>query len=106
VLAAHPVRRLDTARLTHRRATERLTSCTRLTLADAKHRVGGLAARLDALSPLAILGRGYSLTRSLPSKRVIRSAADVASGDRLLITLGQGEVVAEARETHDRRTER
>lgn len=106
VLAAHPIQRLDTARLMHRQATERLTSRARVMLADAKGRAAGLAARLDALSPLAILGRGYSLTRSLPSKRVIRSASDVAAGDRLLITLGQGEVTAEAREVHDRKTER
>jgi exodeoxyribonuclease VII large subunit len=101
VLAAHPLRRLDTARLVHRRATERLTARIRVMLADANSRTGALASRLDALSPLAILGRGYSLTRVLPSKRLVRSASDVAPGDHLLITLGHGEITAEARDVRD-----
>jgi exodeoxyribonuclease VII large subunit len=101
VLAAHPSRRIDTARLAHRRVEERLAERIRAMLADATHRAVGLAARADALSPLAILGRGYSLTRLLPSRRIVRTAADVAPGDRLLITLGRGDVTVEAREIHD-----
>ncbi len=101
VLAAHPVRRLETARLVHRRATERLSARMRVMLAEANSRSGAFAARLDALSPLAILGRGYSLTRVLPSKRLVRSASDVAAGDRLLITLGRGDITAEARDVRD-----
>ncbi|MFZ5863666.1 MAG: exodeoxyribonuclease VII large subunit [Nitrospirota bacterium] len=101
VSAAHPSRRIETARLAHQRAAERLAERIRATLADAKHRAVSLAARADALSPLAILGRGYSLTRLLPSRRIVRTAADVAPGDRLLITLGRGAVTAEAREIHD-----
>jgi exodeoxyribonuclease VII large subunit len=101
VVAAHPNRRIDAARLAHRRAAERLTERIRTIVSDARARASGLAARADALSPLAILGRGYSLTRLLPSRRIVRAAADVSPGDRLLITLGRGEVTAEAREIHD-----
>jgi exodeoxyribonuclease VII large subunit len=105
VLAAHPSRRLDAARLARRRATERQGDRLRATLADLRNRAGSLTARFDALSPLAILGRGYSLTRVLPSQRLVRSASDVAAGDRLLITLGHGEVIAEAREVRGERSE-
>ncbi|HET8761255.1 MAG TPA: exodeoxyribonuclease VII large subunit, partial [Nitrospiria bacterium] len=101
VLAAHPSRRIETSRLAHQRAAERLAERIRMIVSDAKARVAGLAARTDALSPLAILGRGYSLTRLLPSRRIVRTAADVVPGDRLLITLGSGEVTAEAREIRD-----
>jgi exodeoxyribonuclease VII large subunit len=101
VLAAHPSRRIATARLAHQRAAEQLAERIRAIVSDAKTRVTGLAARADALSPLAILGRGYSLTRLLPSRRIVRTAADVAPGDRLLITLGRGEVTAEARDIRD-----
>ncbi len=44
--------------------------------------------RLDALSPLKVLERGYSVTRLLPSGTVVRSAAQVQPGD-LLETLVQ-----------------
>ena len=45
--------------------------------------------RLESLSPLAVLGRGYSLTR-LPSGAVVRRAAQVARGDAIEILLREG----------------
>lgn len=51
-----------------------------------------LAAKLDALSPLAVLGRGYSVCRLLPDGRVLRKATDVAPGDRVNVMLYQGEL--------------
>jgi exodeoxyribonuclease VII large subunit len=101
VLAAHPSRRIAAARLAHQRGAERLAERIRTMIADARGRAAGLAARADALSPLAILGRGYSLTRLLPSRRIVRAASDVTPGDHLLITLGRGEVTADACEIHD-----
>ncbi len=49
-----------------------------------------LAARLQALSPLAILSRGYSITRSVPEAAVIRNANDVSVGQDLEILLARG----------------
>ena len=49
-----------------------------------------LAARLQALSPLAILSRGYSITRSVPEARVIRDSKDVRAGQDLEILLDRG----------------
>lgn len=52
-------------------------------LAAAGQRLAALAARLDALSPLAVLGRGYSLTRRLPDGQLVRSAAELQLGDHV-----------------------
>ncbi len=49
-----------------------------------------LAARLQALSPLAILSRGYSITRSVPQAAVIRNSNDVHVGQDLEILLDRG----------------
>jgi exodeoxyribonuclease VII large subunit len=94
VAAASPQRRLQTARLAYDRAIERLAAAVVTSLAARRNRIGTATARLDALSPLAILGRGYSLTRVLPSMRIIRSASEVAPGNELLITLARGELTA------------
>jgi exodeoxyribonuclease VII large subunit len=94
VAAASPQRRLQTARLAYDRAIERLAAAVVTSLAARRNRIGTATARLDALSPLAILGRGYSLTRVLPSMRIIRSASEVAPGNDLLITLARGELTA------------
>ena len=54
--------------------------------------VGGLAARLDALSPLAVLGRGYALCWNASRTAIIRTASTVAPGDRVRVTLADGEL--------------
>ena len=51
-----------------------------------------LAAQLGALNPAAILARGYSITRLLPSLEILRSSGDVAPGAAVRVTLGKGEV--------------
>ena len=58
-------------------------------------RLGLLAARLEAISPLAVLGRGYSITRGETGK-IVRSAAAVRPGERLTLCLADGEVRATA----------
>jgi exodeoxyribonuclease VII large subunit len=57
------------------------------------------AALLDAVSPLAVMGRGYSLTRLLPRRTVVRSAGAVEVGSRLEIILAEGALLAEVLET-------
>ena len=45
--------------------------------------------RLDGVSPLATLGRGYSITRTARGE-VISRVDQVNSGDQLITTLAQG----------------
>ncbi|HEY5600168.1 MAG TPA: exodeoxyribonuclease VII large subunit, partial [Candidatus Manganitrophaceae bacterium] len=51
-------------------------------------------SRLDILSPLNILGRGYSITRKFPSLKVVRQASETSPDDRLEIILHQGKIIA------------
>lgn len=50
--------------------------------------------KLCALSPLSCLKRGYSITRKLPEKAILRDSSSVKQGDRLSIQLHKGEVEA------------
>jgi exodeoxyribonuclease VII large subunit len=102
VTAASPNRRLQTARLAYGRAIERLEAKILASLAAHRNRIATATARLDALSPLAILGRGYSLTRVLPSMRIVRSASEVAPGNELLITLARGELTVKTLSVSER----
>jgi exodeoxyribonuclease VII large subunit len=61
-------------------------------LLDRRHRVGTFAASLDALSPLAVLARGYSLTLLADGKTVIRSSNQVQTGDLIRTRLAAGEI--------------
>ncbi len=60
-----------------------------------------LSGRLDALSPLAVLSRGYSIVRKMLSDGsegpVVKDAAQVSPGDPLGITLRQGRLRAEVK---------
>jgi exodeoxyribonuclease VII large subunit len=59
-----------------------------------RERLRSLAARLDALSPLAVLSRGYAIVR-LPDGRIVRQAQEVQPGDSLTLRLGGGELQAQ-----------
>lgn len=51
--------------------------------------------RLDALSPLKVLGRGYAIALKELDGKAVRSAAEVRPGDRMKIRLHAGEIRAE-----------
>ena len=53
-----------------------------------------LTAKLDAMSPLKVLSRGYSVVRTEDGS-VLRRAADARPGDRIQIDLMQGTLLAE-----------
>jgi exodeoxyribonuclease VII large subunit len=52
-----------------------------------------LAVRLQALSPLAILSRGYSIARTVPQAAVIRNSNDCRVGQDLEILLSRGALI-------------
>ena len=58
------------------------------------------ASRLGALSPLNILGRGYSITFGLTDGKIIKDAAWVRIGDPIKTRLHKGEVVSYVKEAN------
>lgn len=67
----------------------------RALLREARARLEGSAARLDSVSPLAVLARGYALVTD-PAGSPITHAASVKSGARLRLRFADGEVKATA----------
>lgn len=92
--ARSPEARLALARTREARARTAAAAAIRGLLDRRRRRVGELAARLDALSPLSVLGRGYALARREADGRIVRRAADVAVGDALDLTLAEGRIGA------------
>jgi exodeoxyribonuclease VII large subunit len=96
-------RRLDAFDLGRRLARNRaalvgVDARLRQTIVARTHRgaarLGGLAGRLDSLSPLAVLARGYAVCWNDDRTRAIRDAADVAAGDTIHVTLSRGSIAA------------
>ncbi len=69
----------------------RMASAAGLAVAGGRQRFGALAAKLDALSPLKVLGRGYAIARR-EDGAVVKSAGDVKAGDELRLRLSDGEI--------------
>ena len=58
-------------------------------LSRAEASLSDAATRLQGLSPLTILGRGYAIATRADG-RALRSAADAAVGDEITLRLSQG----------------
>ena len=93
--ARSPQARVALARTREARARTAAVSAIQRLLDRRRRRVMELAARLDAMSPLAVLGRGYALARRRDDGRVVRRVADVAVGDALDVQLAEGAIGAE-----------
>jgi exodeoxyribonuclease VII large subunit len=102
-LAGHRVFRRPTERLhdlcrdldeLYARASRAMTH----RIQHARSAVAALAGRLESLSPLAVLQRGYSLTQREEDDRVIDRASDLAVGERIVTRFAQGKVVSRVEE--------
>jgi exodeoxyribonuclease VII large subunit len=62
-------------------------------------RFGMAAARLEDLSPLAILARGYSATFAEDGRTVVKSTSQVRAGDRIRVRVSDGRILANVTET-------
>jgi exodeoxyribonuclease VII large subunit len=60
-------------------------------------RLGDTVARLDSLSPLGVLARGYAVCWNADRTAIIRDATSVRPGDQVRITLDRGELACEVR---------
>jgi exodeoxyribonuclease VII large subunit len=74
--------------------SQRLDRGIRRRFERAGHELRALSAQLDALSPLKVLGRGYSLTRHEATGDLIRRAGDVQVGERIGTVLGEGRLTS------------
>ena len=76
------------------------TMVTELRHLTSLHRksVLAFAGRLEALSPLAILARGYSICTKLPEGTLVRSVEEFDVGDALKILFTDGEAVSDVTE--------
>jgi exodeoxyribonuclease VII large subunit len=72
----------------------RLVELERKLLASRHRRLHGFAEKLDAMSPLAVMARGYSVTFRAEDWKVVRGADDVRPGDAISIRLARGKRAA------------
>ena len=60
-------------------------------------RLGAAVARLESLSPLGVLARGYAVCWNADRTKVIRDASSVGPGDHVTVTVEHGELACEVK---------
>ena len=85
-----PMNYIEDRRVALDHIQRRLTAAQTNRLAAGRRRYVEYAAKLDALSPLKVLGRGYAIAAK--DGKVIKSAADVKKGDRISIRLKEDSI--------------
>ncbi|MGD0833904.1 MAG: exodeoxyribonuclease VII large subunit [Candidatus Dormibacteria bacterium] len=93
-----PGQRLDLERERLARRGRRLSDLTGSAVEGRRHGVAVRRAQLEALSPLAVLDRGYSITMDGATRAVLTEAAAARPGQVLRTRLARGTVVSTVRE--------
>lgn len=88
LLAMHPGPRLARGRQDHAKLVARGEAAIRRAVERRRAELGRLAAQLHALSPLAVLDRGYAMVGK--DGAIVRDASAVAVGDRLEVKVARG----------------
>lgn len=86
-----PMTYVDDKRMVLDYQREKLAAGLNRALSRERQRFGALASKLDALSPLKVLGRGYAIPRK-EDGGVVRSTGDVALGEMLRLRVFDGEL--------------
>ena len=99
LVALSPAKKLSQQRTQLTALSQRLAHSGRRHLDQRKEQLVSLSRNLNAVSPLAVLGRGFSISLT-DSSQVVRQTADVAPGQTLVTRLADGTIHSSVTETH------
>ncbi len=91
--ANNPYKDIDNLNVTLKRLNDNLLSSIDIYIQNMRSMTIVLASRLNDLSPVAILDRGYSITRTIPDAVVVRDPKTVKSGQELEVMLAKGSLI-------------
>lgn len=95
LLAQGPRNRIERFLVVIPQLCKRLEQEARRGLMSRRQSVAMQMAALDALSPLAILQRGFSIVHTISNRRVLRRASEVTVGEAVEVTLAEGQLVCQ-----------
>ncbi|HKW71744.1 MAG TPA: exodeoxyribonuclease VII large subunit, partial [Candidatus Dormibacteraeota bacterium] len=90
--------KLGQARLAATGGPERITRILAARFGEQSRRLEGQRQRLVALSPQAVLTRGYSITRDAGSGTILRAATEAAVDQKITVQLGSGSLAGRIEE--------
>ncbi len=106
LLYQNPDSRIKKNRAEVNRLAKELTLHHRRILDGHRQGLKNCLSRLEALNPLSVLLRGYSIAYRMADGKILRNSADTAPGDRLLVRLAEGRLECLVDKAEDGRTEK
>jgi exodeoxyribonuclease VII large subunit len=88
-----PQSSIRTLHTTLKHYSQSLSSAMQLCLQQKRGGVDNTVARLDAMSPLSVLDRGFSVTRVLPAYDIVKDVQQVTVGQHVEVTVSRGAMV-------------
>ena len=99
LLLRNPIQRVRNLRSFILEARKRLGQNIKFSIEIQRQRAAGILGKLDSLSPLSILQRGYSIARKLPALQILREASHVKEGDKVEVRLYRGTLLCGVEKT-------
>ena len=94
LVAQHPSTVIGRERAAVARCADRMGAVMRARVARRFATLESIGARLDAMSPLKVLGRGYAIA-TRPDGRAVREASDVSAGERVVVRVLHARIEAD-----------
>ena len=96
-----PAHRLENLALTQQGLHQRMQNAMTNKLVSSKQQFASLSRALEAVSPLATLGRGYAIVRKKDDNSIVRDAKQLKIGEQLTTQLQHGKVISKVTETKE-----
>ena len=90
-----PLRRVEEEQMRLAGLESRLLTAMKQSAGQREAQLALMCGKLDSLSPLAVLARGYALATAEQDGRVVRRTEDVATGERIYVRLQEGQLHCE-----------
>ena len=98
-----PVGYLDQRAKSLEMLRNRLIAAQNLQISGKKQRFIGITAKLDAMSPLKVLSRGYAVAQT-DNDQILRSVKQVMPGDTIIVSVSDGDITASVTKVKENRT--
>ena len=95
----NPIRGVENLRSVVSGLENNLFQNIRYFLEMKKQTMRGLLGKLDSLNPLAVLERGYSITRKIPSLQILKDSSAVEAGEEVEVKLFRGTLLCQVERT-------
>jgi exodeoxyribonuclease VII large subunit len=93
LLTYNPIKHIDKNREFNKILLSNMVKSIKAHIERKKHILNECVTKLSALNPAAVLKRGYSITRTIPDKLVIRDSKDVNINQKLEVIVSKGAII-------------